>query len=93
MRYETTTTAFVYFGTYRDRTNARVGGSVSARFLPGIYARVWQAVHSCMLMLQGRHYVPAMQPVLCLSAPCSMAHPGTGIAELTPRFAAGKRLG
>jgi hypothetical protein len=93
MRYETTTTAFVYFGSHRDGTNARVEGSVSARFLPGIYARVWQAVHSCMLMLQGRHSVPAMQPVLCLSAPCPMAYPGTGIAELTPRLAAGKRLG
>ena len=91
MRFETKTTAFV-FGTYRDRTNARVEGLDSALFLPGICARVWQAVHSCMFALLGRHHLPAMQPVLCHSTPCPMAYPGARIAGLEPQLA-GQQLG
>jgi hypothetical protein len=91
MRFETKTTAFVFVGTYRDRTNARVEGSVSARFLPAVHARVWQAVHLCMAMLQGRH-LPALQPVLCPSTPPTVAYPCAGIAELMPRLN-GPRLG
>ena len=48
MRFETTTTAFEFIGTHRDRTNARVEGSEFARYLPKVCARAWLAVHSCI---------------------------------------------
>ena len=93
MRFETKTTAFVFIGTHRDLTNARVEGSEFARYLPGVYARVWQVVHSCMSALLGRQALPALQPVLCHSAPRAMAYPDARTAGLTPHMAAGQRLG
>ena len=92
MRFETKTTAFVFVGSPREHTNARVEDSVYARFLPGICARVWHAVHSCMAMLQGRH-VPALQPVLCLSAPSIVAYPCARSAARQLRMAVGPQLG
>jgi hypothetical protein len=93
MRFETTTTAFVFVGTHRDRTNARVAGSEFARYLPGVCARVWLAVHAGMSALLGKQRMPALQPVLCLSAPRAMAYSDARIAGLTPHIAAGQRLG
>ncbi len=75
MRYQSTTTAFdAFLGYYRDRTNAHVAGSAYARILSGVHARVWQAVHMCMQLLQEGPAKPVLQPALCFCAPSPLAY-------------------